>query len=172
MGANAGFNFYLKDLNGLGHEELMQARDLALQLLEKHPEVVDVRVNNLDDTPQFAVDIDDARAGALSLSTNAIDSTLSSAMGGTYINDFLDKGRVKRVYMQGDAPFRMLPDDINRWSARNELGQMVPFSAFSSTRWTYGSPQLVRYNGSPSYDFEGDAAPGVSSGVAMAAVER
>jgi len=171
MGANAGFNFHLQDLNGLGHEALMRARDLAQRLLEQRPEVVDVRTDNLDDTPQFTVDIDDARAGALSLSTSAIDSTLSSAMGGTYVNDFLNNGRVKRVYVQGDAPFRMLPDDINRWSVRNELGQMVPFSSFSSTRWTYGSPELVRYNGSPSYDFEGDAAPGVSSGDAMAAVE-
>jgi uncharacterized membrane protein len=118
------------------------------------------------------VDIDDARAGALSLATSDIDSTLSSAMGGTYINDFLDKGRVKRVYMQGDTAFRMLPADIDRWSVRNGLGQMVPFPAFSSSRWTYGSPQLQRYNGSPSYEFVGDAAPGVSSGDAMAAVDE
>jgi hydrophobe/amphiphile efflux-1 (HAE1) family protein len=133
--------------------------------------VVNVRSNNLEDTPEFAVDIDDARAGALSLATSAIDSTLSTAMGGTYVNDFLNNGRVKRVYMQGDTPFRMLPADIGRWSVRNTLGQMVPFGAFSSTRWSYGSPQLVRYNGSPSYEFVGDAAAGVSSGVAMAAVE-
>jgi multidrug efflux pump subunit AcrB len=163
LGANAGFNFHLKDINGLGHDALVKARDQVIGLLGKRPEVANVRSNNLDDTPQFAVDIDDARAGALSLATSDIDSTLSSAMGGTYINDFLDNGRVKRVYMQGDTAFRMLPTDIDRWSVRNALGQMVPFPAFSSSRWTYGSPQLQRYNGSPSYEFVGDAAPGVSS---------
>jgi HAE1 family hydrophobic/amphiphilic exporter-1 len=172
LGANAGFNFHLKDLNGLGHDALVKARDQAIDLLGRRPEVRNVRSNNLDDTPEFAVDIDDARAGALSLATSDIDSTLSSAMGGTYINDFLDKGRVKRVYMQGDTDFRMLPADIDRWSVRNGLGQMVPFPAFSSSRWSYGSPQLQRYNGSPSYEFVGDAAPGVSSGDAMAAVDE
>jgi HAE1 family hydrophobic/amphiphilic exporter-1 len=172
LGANAGFNFHLKDLNGLGHDALVKARDQAIDLLGQRPEVRNVRSNNLDDTPEFAVDIDDARAGALSLATSDIDSTLSSAMGGTYINDFLDKGRVKRVYMQGDTDFRMLPADIDRWSVRNGLGQMVPFPAFSSSRWSYGSPQLQRYNGSPSYEFVGDAAPGVSSGDAMAAVDE
>ncbi len=172
LGANAGFNFHLKDINGLGHDALVKARDQAIDLLSRRPEVMNVRSNNLDDTPEFAVDIDDARAGALSLATADIDSTLSSAMGGTYINDFLDKGRVKRVYMQGDTDFRMLPSDIDRWSVRNSLGQMVSFPAFSSSRWSYGSPQLQRYNGSPSYEFVGDAAPGVSSGDAMAAVEE
>jgi hydrophobe/amphiphile efflux-1 (HAE1) family protein len=173
LGANAGFNFHLKDINGLGHDALVKARDQVVELLGKRSDVVvNVRSNNLDDTPQFAVDIDDARAGAASLATADIDSTLSSAMGGTYINDFLDNGRVKRVYMQGDTAFRMLPADIDRWSVRNSLGQMVSFPAFSSTRWTYGSPQLQRYNGSPSYEFVGDAAPGVSSGDAMAAVDE
>ena len=171
LGANAGFNFSLKDINGLGHEALVKARDQALKLLGERAEVVSVRSNNLEDTPEFAVNIDDARAGALSLNTNDIDSTLSTAMGGTYVNDFLNNGRVKRAYMQGDTEFRMLPSDINRWSVRNTLGQMVPFDAFSSSRWSYGSPQLQRYNGSPSYEFVGDAAPGVSSGAAMLAVE-
>ena len=171
LGANAGFNFYLKDLNGLGHQALVRARDQALKLLGERKEVTGVRSSNLEDTPEFAVNIDDARAGALSLTTNAIDTTLSTAMGGTYVNDFLNQGRVKRVYMQGDTEFRMLPSDIDRWSVRNTLGQMVPFSAFSSSRWSYGSPQLQRYNGSPAYEFVGDAAAGVSSGVAMSAVE-
>ncbi|APW39975.1 multidrug efflux RND transporter permease [Rhodoferax koreense] len=171
LGANAGFNFFLKDINGLGHAALVQARDQAIKLLAERKEVTGVRSNNLEDTPEFAVNIDDARAGALSLTTNAIDTTLSTAMGGTYVNDFLNQGRVKRVYMQGDTEFRMLPSDIDRWSVRNTLGQMVPFSAFSSTRWSYGSPQLQRYNGSPAYEFVGDAAAGVSSGVAMAAVD-
>ncbi|MGJ7492760.1 efflux RND transporter permease subunit [Variovorax sp. ZT4R33] len=172
LGANAGFNFFLKDQNALGHDALLKARDQALQLMGQRPELANVRSNNLEDTPEFAVDIDDAKAGALSLTTSAIDSTLSTAMGGTYVNDFLNNGRVKRVYMQGDTAFRMLPADIGRWSVRNTLGQMVPFTAFSSTRWTYGSPQLIRYNGAPAYEFVGDAAPGVSSGAAMLAVEE
>jgi len=171
LGANAGFNFSLKDINGLGHAALVKARDQAVKLLGERPEIANARSSNLEDTPEFAVDIDDARAGALSLATGAIDSTLSTAMGGTYVNDFLNNGRVKRVYMQGDTEFRMLPSDINRWSVRNTLGQMVPFDAFSSSRWSYGSPQLQRYNGSPSYEFVGNAAPGVSSGAAMLAVE-
>ncbi len=171
LGANAGFNFQLKDLNGLGHNALVEAKDKAIQLLSQRKEVANVRSNNLDDTAQFAVDIDDARAGALSLTTSAIDSTLSGGMGGVYINDFLNNGRVKRVYMQGDTQFRMLPSDIDRWSVRNTLGQMVAFPSFSSTRWTYGPPQLQRYNGSSSYEFVGDPGAGVSSGVAMNAVE-
>ncbi|MFD2299012.1 efflux RND transporter permease subunit [Paracidovorax citrulli] len=172
LGANAGFNFQLKDLNGLGHAALVAARDQVLKLASGRPELSNVRSNNPDDTAQLGVSIDDAKAGALGLATADINSTLSSAIGGTYVNDFLNKGRVKRVYMQGDAPYRMLPQDIGPWTVRNNQGQMVPFSAFSSTNWTYGSPQLQRYNGSPSYEFVGDAAPGVSSGAAMAAVDE
>jgi HAE1 family hydrophobic/amphiphilic exporter-1 len=172
LGAASGFNFFLKDINGLGHEALVAAQRKTLEMLQARPELRNVRMNGLDDTPEFRIDIDDARAGALSLTTAAIDSTLSTAMGGTYVNDFLNNGRVKRVYMQGDAAFRMLPADIERWSVRNNLGQMVPFHAFSSSRWSYGSPQLARYNGAPAYEFTGDAAPGVSSGAAMAAVEQ
>ncbi|CAM3937498.1 efflux RND transporter permease subunit [Paracidovorax anthurii] len=172
LGANAGFNFQLKDLNGLGHDALVAARDKVLQLAAQRHELSNTRSNNLDDTSQLGVAIDDAKAGALGLATADVNSTLSSAIGGTYVNDFLNKGRVKRVYMQGDAPFRMLPQDIGPWTVRNNQGQMVPFSAFSSTNWTYGSPQLQRYNGSPSYEFVGDAAAGVSSGVAMRAVDE
>jgi hydrophobe/amphiphile efflux-1 (HAE1) family protein len=172
LGAASGFNFFLKDINALGHDALVDARRKTLELLQARPELRSVRMNGLEDTPEFKIDIDDARAGALSLTTSAIDSTLSTAMGGTYVNDFLNNGRVKRVYMQGDANFRMLPSDIERWSVRNTQGQMVPFNAFSSTRWSYGSPQLARYNGAPAYEFTGEAAPGVSSGAAMMAVEE
>jgi hydrophobe/amphiphile efflux-1 (HAE1) family protein len=172
LGSASGFNFFLKDINALGHDALVDARRKALDLLQARPELRNVRMNGLEDTPEFRVDIDDARAGALGLSTSAIDSTLSTAMGGTYVNDFLNNGRVKRVYMQGDSAFRMLPSDIERWSVRNNAGQMVPFHAFSSTRWTYGSPQLARYNGASAYEFTGDAAVGVSSGAAMRAVEE
>ncbi|MEG0224108.1 MAG: efflux RND transporter permease subunit [Comamonas sp.] len=172
LGSNAGFNFQLKDLNGLGHEALVAARDKLLALAPAESAIQNLRTNNLDDSSQLGVTIDDRKAAALGVSTANINSVLSSAMGGTYVNDFLNNGRVKRVYVQGDAPYRMLPQDIGQWTVRNDKGEMVPFSAFSSTSWTYGSPQLMRYNGSPSFEFVGDAAPGVSSGAAMDAIER
>jgi len=171
LGSNAGFNFFLKDINGLGHEALQRARQQFVELAGQRTELSRTRANGLDDTAEFVVDIDDRKAGALSLATANINSTLSSAMGGTYINDFLDNGRVKRVYMQGDAPFRMSPDDYQQWTVRNSDGRMVPFSAFASHRWGYGSPQLQRYNGSPAEEMVGDAAQGVSSGTAMKVVE-
>ena len=172
LGSNAGFNFQLKDLNGLGHTALMAARDKLLELSKSEPAINNLRSSNLDDSSQLGVAIDDRKAAALGVSTANINSVLSTAMGGVYVNDFLSNGRVKRVYVQGDAPFRMLPQDINQWTVRNDKGEMVPFSAFAQSEWTYGSPQLQRYNGSPSYEFVGDAAPGVSSGTAMDTIER
>ena len=171
LGSNAGFNFVLKDLNGLGHDALLAAKDKFLAEARKHPELSSVRTTNLDDATELRLDIDDRKAAALNLSYSDINSVLSSAMGGTYVNDFLNNGRVKRVYIQGDAPHRMLPQDIAKWSVRNKNGEMVPFSAFSTSYWAYGSPQLVRYNGAPAYEIVGNAAPGVSSGVAMQIVE-
>ncbi|WP_368922645.1 efflux RND transporter permease subunit [Comamonas aquatica] len=171
LGSNAGFNFMLKDLNGLGHEALLAAKDKFLAEARKHTELSSVRTTNLDDATELRLDIDDRKAAALNLSYSDINSVLSSAMGGTYVNDFLNNGRVKRVYIQGDAPHRMLPQDIAKWSVRNKNGEMVPFSAFSTSYWAYGSPQLVRYNGAPAYEIVGNAAPGVSSGVAMHIVE-
>ena len=171
LGSNAGFNFQLKDLNGQGHDALVAARDRVLELAKGHPMLRSLRSTNLDDTSQLGVTIDDRKAAALGVSTTDINSVLSSAIGGAYVNDFLNSGRVKRVYVQSDAPYRMLPQDIGQWTVRNAQGNMVPFSAFSATSWTYGSPQLQRYNGSPSYEFVGDAAPGVSSGAAMDAIE-
>ena len=171
LGADAGFNFWLKDLNGLGHDALVAARDQVLRLAGQRPELRNVRANNLDDTAQLGVIIDDRKAAALGVATADINDVLSSALGGSYINDFLNAGRVKRVYMQGDAPYRMLPQDIGPWTVRNNQGDMVPFSAFTSTEWTFGSPQLQRYNGSPSYEFVGNTGAGVSSGAAMDAIE-
>lgn len=171
LGANAGFNFMLKDINGMGHAALLAAANYVQDAARKRPELTAVRTTNLEDATELRVDIDDRKAGALGLSYSDINSVLSSAMGGTYVNDFLNNGRVKRVYIQGDAPHRMLPQDIAKWTVRNSKGEMVPFGAFSRSYWAYGSPQLVRYNGAPSYEFIGSAAPGVSSGVAMAAVE-
>ena len=171
LGATAGFNFMLKDLNGLGHEALLAAKDKFLSEARKRPELTGVRTTNLDDASELRLAIDDRKAAALNLSYADINSVLSSAMGGTYVNDFLNNSRVKRVYIQGDAPHRMLPQDIGKWTVRNRNGEMVPFSAFSSTYWDYGSPQLLRYNGAPAYEMVGNAAPGVSSGLAMQVVE-
>jgi multidrug efflux pump len=134
--------------------------------------LANVRPNGQEDTPEFRIDIDEAKAGSLGLSMGAINQTLQMAWGGQYIDDFLDRGRVKRVYIQADAPFRMVPEDFQRWYARNESGEMVPFSAFASSSWQYGSPRLERFDGVPAVELNGEAAPGVSSGDAMAEVER
>ncbi|KAF1020787.1 MAG: Multidrug resistance protein MexB [Paracidovorax wautersii] len=171
LGANAGFDIMIEDVGGVGHAALVKARDQFLALASKSPLLNQVRSNNLDDTAQFAIDIDDRKATALGLSISDVNATLSTALGGSYVNDFIYGGRVKKVYVQGDAPFRMAPDSIDHWSVRNSSEAMVPFSAFATTRWTYGSPQLVRYNGSSAYEMVGNAGAGVSSGAAMAEVE-
>ncbi|WP_374005304.1 efflux RND transporter permease subunit [Delftia lacustris] len=171
LGSSSGFNFMIKDMNGLGHQTLLQAKEKFLTEARKRPELTNLRMTNLEDASELRLDIDDRKAAALGLSYTDINSVLSSAMGGTYVNDFLNNERVKRVYIQGDAPHRMLPQDIAKWTVRNGKGEMVPFSAFSSSYWAYGSPQLMRYNGNPAYEMEGRAAPGVSSGTAMQIVE-
>ncbi len=171
LGSSSGFNFMIKDMNGLGHQVLLEAKEKFLTEARKRPELTNLRMTNLEDASELRLDIDDRKAAALGLSYTDINSVLSSAMGGTYVNDFLNNERVKRVYIQGDAPHRMLPQDIAKWTVRNGKGEMVPFSAFSSSYWAYGSPQLMRYNGNPAYEMEGRAAPGVSSGTAMQIVE-
>ena len=172
LGTSAGFVFFLKDNAGLGHDALVQARNQFLGAAAQSPLLVNVRPNGQDDTPQFALDIDTAKAAALGISIASINSTLSTAWGGQYIDDFVDRGRVKRVYMQADAQFRMVPEDFKRWSVRNNEGKMVPFTAFGSSHWDYGSPRLERYNGVPAMEMNGEGAPGVSSGDAMTEVER
>ena len=171
LGANAGFAVQLQDVGSLGRDALTRARDQFLALASDNSALYRVRSNNLDETPQFAIHIDDRKAGALGLSTAQINDTLASAMGGSYINDFINNGRVKKVYMQGDAPYRASPDSINSWYVRNDQNEMVQFSAFATSDWTFGSPQLTRYNGLSSFELIGDAAEGVSSGTAMDAVE-
>lgn len=171
LGTATGFNFQLQDLGGLGHDALMAARNQLLGLAGQEPRLTGVRPNGQEDTPQFKLDIDQEKAAALGVSINDINSVFSTAWAATYVNDFVDKGRVKRVYVQGDAPYRMMPDDIGDWYVRNSHGEMVPFSAFSSGRWTYGSPRLERYNGVPSINIQGAGAPGVSSGEAMEIME-
>jgi len=131
-----------------------------------------VRPNGQEDSPQFKLDIDDVRAGALGVSLADINSVLATAWGSSYVNDFIQNGRVKKVYLQADARYRMLPEDINSWYVSNKNGEMVPFSAFSAARWQYGSPRLERYNGIPSAEIMGQAAPGVSTGEAMAEMEK
>lgn len=172
LGTSSGFTLQLQDRGSLGHERLLAARNMLLGLASKEPGLMGVRPNGQEDTPQFRLDIDTARAGALGLSMAAINDVLAAAWGGQYIDDFIDRNRLKRVYLQGDAPARMLPEDLAKWHVRNASGQMVPFSAFASGRWTFGSPRLERYNGVPTMQIQGAAAPGGSSGQAMAIMER
>ncbi len=172
LGQTGGFNLYLMDNAGAGHAALMAARDQLLQAARGSPLLVGVRPNGQEDTPQFRLDIDQAKASAHGVAIADINETLAISWGGRYIDDFVDRNRVKRVYVQADAPFRMVPEDFNRWYARNRDGEMVPMSAFATWHWDYGSPRLERYNGAPAVNITGSAAPGVSSGDAMAELER
>ncbi|HEX2768444.1 MAG TPA: efflux RND transporter permease subunit [Geobacteraceae bacterium] len=172
LGVANGFDFQLQDRAGLGHEKMMEARNQMLGMAMKDPKLVAVRPNGQDDSPQFKLDIDDVRAGAQGVSLADINNVLSTAWGSTYVNDFIQNGRVKKVYLQSDARYRMVPEDISSWYVRNQTGDMVPFSAFATARWQYGSPRLERYNGIPSVEILGQAAPGVSTGEAMAKMEK
>lgn len=172
LGTATGFDFYLQDRAGLGHDKLMAARNQLLSMAAQDPNLVRVRPNGMEDTPQLDVKIDYEKALAQGLSISDINSTLSTAWGSSYVNDFVDRGRVKKVYLQADAPFRMNPEDLKLWYVRNSTGQMVPFSAFASTEWSFGSPRLERYNGVSAMEIVGEAAPGKSTGDAMAAIEQ
>ena len=172
LGTTGGFNLYLKDNQGQGHEALMAARNQLLGLAGQSPLLSQVRPNGQEDSPQFRLDVDNDKAAALGVSVAEINNTLSVAWGGRYIDDFIDRGRVKRVYVQADAPYRMVPEDFNLWYVRNNQGEMVPFSSFATWHWEYGSPRLERYNGVPAVNLTGMAAQGVSSGDAMAEMER
>ncbi|WP_431630224.1 multidrug efflux RND transporter permease subunit AcrB [Enterobacter cloacae] len=173
LGTATGFDFQLIDQGGLGHEKLTQARNQLFGEVAKHPDLlVGVRPNGLEDTPQYKIDIDQEKAQALGVSISDINTTLGAAWGGSYVNDFIDRGRVKKVYVMSEAKYRMLPNDINNWYVRGSNGQMVPFSAFSTSRWEYGSPRLERYNGLPSMEILGQAAPGRSTGEAMNLMEE
>ncbi len=172
LGTTGGFNLYLKDNAGAGHEALLAARNQLLGAAAQSPLLSGVRPNGQEDTPQFRLQIDTEKAAALGVPVASINNTLSVAWGGQYVDDFIDRGRVKRVYVQADAPFRMVPEDFAQWYTRNATGEMVPFSAFASTRWEYGSPRLERFNGVSAMNITGTPAPGVSSGDAMAEIER
>jgi HAE1 family hydrophobic/amphiphilic exporter-1 len=162
----------LQDRGGLGHETLMNARLQLLGRAMRDPRLTAVRPNGMPDQAEHKVDIDWAKAGTLGVSVPSIQSLISTAFGSSYVNDFIQGGRVHRVYVQADAPYRMLPEDLNRLFVRNAAGRMVPVSALASGRWTYNSPRLERYNGFPALDFLGEAAPGKSTGDAMAAMEE
>jgi multidrug efflux pump len=172
LGVASGFAFFLKDNGGSGHDALIAARNQLLGAAAQSKLLANVRPNGQEDTPQFHIDVDKEKAAALGLAIADINATLSAAWGGQYIDDFIDRGRVKRVYVRADAPFRMTPEDFTLWSVRNSEGRMVPFSSFASSRWTYGSPRLERYNGVAAVEINGEGAPGVSTGAAMKEIER
>ncbi|ACX89844.1 multidrug efflux RND transporter permease AcrD [Pectobacterium parmentieri] len=171
LGSAAGFAMRLQDRAGLGHDALMAARDQLLNMADSNRELTRVRHNGLDDSAQLRIHIDQRKAQALGVSVDDINSTLKTGWGSTYVNDFLDRGRVKKVYVQAAAKFRMLPDDISKWYVRSNRGGMVPFSAFAQTVWETGSPRLERYNGYSSLEIVGEATPGVSTGTAMTIME-
>ncbi|EPJ3740673.1 efflux RND transporter permease subunit [Proteus mirabilis] len=170
MGNAMGFDFYLQDNAGLGHTELVKARDKFLELAAQSPVLTNVRPNGKNDEPQLRVVIDKERARALQLRLSDINDTLSAAWGSMYVNDFIDEGRVKRVYLQGEASARMLPTDLDKWHVRNQRGEMIPFNAFATTQWYMGPPKLERFNGLSAIEILGEPAPGYSTGDAMLAI--
>ena len=172
LGTSAGFDFYLKDEAGKGHAALIAARNQLLGMAAQDKRLTGMRPGGSEDSPQYRLDIDADRASALGVPMEAVNETLALAWGGRYIDDFIDRGKLKRVYVQGDAPYRMQPSDFNRWYVRSAAGEMVPVSAFSNAHWEFGSPQLERFNGVPAVQISGEAAHGVSSGAAMQAIEQ
>ncbi|MEE9911426.1 MAG: efflux RND transporter permease subunit [Deltaproteobacteria bacterium] len=171
LGTSMGFDFQLLDRGGLGHQALMEGQYQLLGLTAKDPRVTKVRPNSMADVPQYRIDVDWEKAGALGIPITSIHTTLSAAFGSAYANDFVQGGRIKRVYIQADAPYRMLPKDLEKLYVRNTQGKMVPFSSFASGRWTSGAPRLTRFNGFPSINIWGEPSPGKSSGEAMKAME-
>jgi multidrug efflux pump len=172
LGQANGFDFMLQDRGGLGHTALMAARNQLLGMAMQNKKLIAVRPNGQEDAPQYKLDIDDVRAGALGVSLTDINSVLATAWGSSYVNDFIENGRVKKVFVQAAAESRMVPEDLNKWFVRNNRNEMVPFAAFASAHWQYGSPRLERYNSIPSVEIMGQAAPGISTGEAMSEMER
>ena len=172
LGTSNGFSVQLQDRSGLGHGALVAARNQFLAMAREDKRLVGVRPNGQEDMPEYQLEIDHAKAGALGVSVASINDTLSTAWGGSYVNDFIDRGRIKKVYLQAEAAARMTPDDLKKWYVRNGKGEMVPFSAFITAKWGFGSPLLERFNGQPSIEVLGQAAPGLSSGDAMNAVQE
>jgi HAE1 family hydrophobic/amphiphilic exporter-1 len=171
LGQAKGFDFQLLDRGGLGHAELMAARNQLLGMAAQDTTLTKVRPNGLEDVPEYRIDVDWEKAGAQGVPITSIHNTISAAFGSAYVNDFIQAGRVKRVYVQADSPYRMLPNDLERLHVRSNAGKMVPFSSFASGHWTSGSPKLERFNGFPSINILGESASGRSSGEAMQAME-
>ncbi|HEY2819377.1 MAG TPA: efflux RND transporter permease subunit [Casimicrobiaceae bacterium] len=173
LGTSSGFDLELEDQGGVGHDKLAQARDQLIASARQDPNLALVRANGLVDNATYRIDIDREKASALGVALSDVDQTFSIAWGSKYVNNFLDTdGRIKRVYLQADAPFRMNPEDLNKLFVRNSAGAMVPFTSFATGHWTWGSPKLERYNGVSSFEIQGQAAPGQSTGQAMAQMER
>lgn len=172
LGMAEGFDFQLLDRGGLGHQKLMEAQYQLLAIAAQDPRITSVRPNSMADVPEYRIDVDWERAGALGVPISSIHRTLSASFGGSFVNDFVHNGRVKRVYVQADAPYRMLPSDLEKLYVRNASGGMVPFSSFASGRWISGPPRLTRFNGFPSINIWGEPSPGTSSGEAMQAMEE
>ena len=172
LGNATGFDVFLQDRGGVGHAKLMEARNQFLAKAAQSKVLSAVRPNGLNDEPQYQLTIDDERASALGVTIADINNTLSIALGASYVTDFIDRGRVKKVYIQGEPNARMSPEDLQKWYVRNGKGEMVPFSSFAKGEWTYGSPKLSRYNGVEAMEILGAPAPGYSTGEAMAEVER
>lgn len=173
LGTSAGFDMQLVDRSGVGHQQLTAARNALFGMVAKHPDVlVRVRPNGLEDTPQLKIDVDEKKAQAAGVSVSDVDSTFATVLGSSYVNDFVDRGRIKKVYVQGEAPYRMLPEQVNQWYVRSNTNEMVPLSSLATTRWISGSPRLERYNGLSSMEIQGEAAPGKSTGDAMNLMEQ
>ena len=172
LGTANGFDFYLQDRNGQGHDKLVEARNMLLGLASQNPNLTGVRPNGQEDAPMYQIHIDQAKIRALSVDINSVNSVLGTAWGGSYVNDFIDRGRVKKVYVQGEAEYRMQPEDLDSWYVRNTKGEMVPFSAFATGTWEYASPRLERFNGLPAMNIQGGTAPGYSTGAAMVDIEE
>jgi multidrug efflux pump len=171
LGTANGFDLYLQDRNGQGHEKLVEARNMLLGMASQNPNLVGVRPNGQEDAPIYQIHVDHAKLRALGVDIDSVNSVLGTAWGGSYVNDFIDRGRVKKVYVQGDAQYRMQPEDLDSWYVRNALGEMVPFSAFATGSWEFGSPRLERFNGLPAMNIQGGTAPGYSTGAAMDDIE-
>lgn len=172
LGNATGFDVFLQDQGGVGHDKLMAARNQFLGMAAQSKILAGVRPNGVNDEPQYELTVDDEKASAQGITLSNINQTLAIALGGSYVNDFIDRGRVKKVYVQGDAASRMSPEDLNKWYVRSDSGKMVPLSAIASGKWIYGSPKLSRYNGVAAMEILGTPAPGYSTGDAMAEVER
>ncbi|PWF93132.1 hydrophobe/amphiphile efflux-1 family RND transporter [Shewanella algae] len=171
LGTANGFDLFLQDKNGQGHEKLVQARNQLLGMAAQNPNLVGVRPNGQEDAPMYQLHIDHAKLRALSVNIGDVNNVLSAAWGGSYVNDFIDRGRVKKVYVQADAKYRMQPEDLDSWYVRNTQGDMVSFSAFATGSWEYGSPRLERFNGLPAMNIQGATVPGFSTGEAMNIME-